>query len=154
MPKIELTQGKFAVVDLDDYAALSKFNWFAKKNGHAWYAARMPSRADGQRKHILMHRVILKMRGDAHVDHKNNDGLDNRKANLRKCTGAENQRNKRYPDRGLPRGVCRLRGGFQAQISVDGRLKYLGVFRVVADAARAYDEASLKYHGEFGVRNV
>lgn len=88
--KIPLTQGKFAIVSDADYKRLSKYKWHAHrdKNGILFYAERY----DKKRKpHIVkMHREIMKPPKGLVVDHRNGDGLDNRRSNLRVCTTAEN----------------------------------------------------------------
>ena len=90
MKRIPLTQGKFALVDDADYAWLSKFRWHAHKdkNGVLWYA----ERNDRTRKPKLvkMHREILNTPKGLVVDHRNCDGLDNRRVNIHTCTIQEN----------------------------------------------------------------
>jgi len=100
-----------------------------------------------------MHRSLLP--GVAEVDHRNGNGLDNRRANLRDSEG-KNQRN--VGSRGgtsLYKGVSwdKDTGKWRAQIKVDGRKIYLGLHVDELDAARAYDKASIKYHGVSGRPN-
>lgn len=92
MREIQLTQGKVAIVDDDDYEGLSIHRWYAAKYGRNWYALR--SGSDGK---VYMHRHILGLRkGDPlEVDHKNRESLDNRRENLRACTRQQNTRNRR-----------------------------------------------------------
>jgi hypothetical protein len=90
MRKIPLTQGKFALVDDSDYAWLSQWKWHAHKdkNGRLWYAERI----DRTRKPkiVKMHREILGTPKGLVVDHRNCNGLDNRRVNIHSCTAAEN----------------------------------------------------------------
>lgn len=84
------------------------------------------------------------------VDHINGDGLDNRIANLRAASWAENQQNvgvRRDNTSGHP-GVWwnAARRKWQAGIKADGRLKYLGLFASVEDAAEAYRSAKRANH--------
>lgn len=90
MRKIPLTQGKFALVDDADYEWLSKWKWHAHKdrNGKLWYA----ERSDRNRtpRIVKMHREILRTRKSLVVDHRNCNGLDNRRINIHNCTVKEN----------------------------------------------------------------
>jgi len=87
---IPLTQGKFTVVDAEDYPSLSQFTWFAEGTPNNYYAVR---KENG--KSIKMHRQILNAPDHLVVDHIDHNGLNNRKSNLRLCTFAENCRNLR-----------------------------------------------------------
>lgn len=87
------------------------------------------------------------------IDHMNGDGTDNRLANLRLATRAENHRNKQVSkaNRTGVRGVYvhSQTGAYTAQITTDGKCRHLGCFSTLEDAAAARREAELKYHGEF-----
>jgi hypothetical protein len=92
------------------------------------------------------------------IDHINHNGLDNRKANLRLATAADNARNARYPKANTSsryRGVWynKQTRKWRAQILVDGKRKQIGYFEREMDAARAYDVAAKKFHGHFAVLN-
>jgi hypothetical protein len=88
------------------------------------------------------------------VDHRNHNGLDNRRSNLRLATGHQNQGNRR-PQGGSPRfkGVYLSRSKWVAQIRFGGSKRYLGRFTVEEDAARAYDAAARLIFGEFACTN-
>lgn len=154
--KIPLTKGKTALVDDEDYAELSKYSWHAIRNRHTWYARRGEWR-DGNQHIIRMHRQILDAPPNKDVDHINRNGLDNRKENLRFCTNAQNQANKR-PQTGASskfKGVSlrKQTGKWQAYIKKNGDQHYLGVFDDEEGAARAYNEAAEKMFGEFARLN-
>lgn len=96
---------------------------------------------------------------DVLVDHINHNGLDNRKANLRFATCRQNAWNSR---KGGNRGASRYKGvqwnknskKWQAVIyNNNSRKIYLGFFDDEKAAARAYNEAAQKYHGEFALLN-
>lgn len=100
-----------------------------------------------------LHREIMKPPPELVVDHINGNGLDNRKKNLRICTQAQNVRN-RAPIKGRYKGVSSRGGGvWRARITVDGRMIYLGDHLSEIAAAKAYDQAAIRFHGEFARLN-
>ena len=103
------------------------------------------------------HRLIMDAPADRYVDHINGDGLDNRRANLRLCSKAENAKNRALNSNstvGL-KGVTRdPSGAYRAQIANEGRKITLGRFRCALAAAAAYDAAALRLHGEFARTNA
>jgi hypothetical protein len=160
---IPVTLGKVALVDAEDYDMLIKYKWTTQKSRrNRCCACRYPGpRSD--RKAIYMHRVIMEAGPSEVVDHVNGDALDNRRANLRKCTNAENQRNihARRSASGykgvtkIQRG-CNLKRPWAAAISIGcakERRIHLGYFADPADAARAYDKAAKKHFGQFANLN-
>ena len=160
MKEIPLTQGRVALVDDCDYGDLSKTKWSFLPNGKLLRAGRMKM-TDGKARRILMHRQILGLSDPSIVvDHINGNGLDNRRCNLRICTAAENSRNKKpakQRDWGWYKGVCKNtykeRTTYYAQIGFDNKRYQLGGFTTPEEAARAYDEAARRLHGEFAWTN-
>ena len=90
--RIPLTQGKYAIVDQDDFERLNKHKWCAVKSCNTFYAGRTIY-VGKKNISIMMHRQILHPPGHLFVDHINHNGLDNRKANLRLATCAQNNYN-------------------------------------------------------------
>lgn len=89
-----------------------------------------------------LHRVLLNVTDSRIiVDHRNNNGLDNRRDNLRKTNkmgNALNMRVNKNKKSGLPKGVYKERGEYKAQIKHGHINRYLGHFKTVEDAERAY----------------
>ena len=95
MKQIPLTQGKFTLVDDEDYDFLMQWKWCALKCGSNFYAVRPETRTDNpKRKHIRMNRVLANTPDDLVCDHIDRDSLNNQKINLRNCTMKNNCRNK------------------------------------------------------------
>ena len=106
-----------------------------------------------------MHREIIEVPDGMFVDHINHRGLDNRKANVRPATPADNARNARYPKRknatSKYRGVWynKKKKRFRAVIGINNTRKIIGNYKNEIDAAKAYDKAAKKYYGEFAMLN-
>lgn len=155
MKKIPLTQGKFAIVDDEDYELVSQYKWLlSKQSKNCEYAVIT------KRPRLRMHRLIMGLvPGDGLiVDHINGNGRDNRRANLRVCTHVENIRNMATKGgSSLFRGVTRRnqkRGTkWIAQIMVNRKQYYLGIFNTPIDAAKAYNTAAKNFFGEFARLN-
>jgi hypothetical protein len=93
--KIPLTRGKCATVDHEDAERLLPYKWyhFAGSVGREYAATSIGGRRN--RVTIYMHRFILDAPKGMQVDHRDGDGLNNTRANLRLCTGAQNVANQR-----------------------------------------------------------
>jgi hypothetical protein len=159
--EIPLTQGHVALVDDSDYEHLAAHKWHAlvcrTANVAKVYAARTVSRGDGSNRRDceLMHRVILGTNEE--TDHRDRDGLNNQRANLRPATGSQNCANRSRPlsTSSRFRGVFwyKCRSCWRAQIKVNQINTTLGCFKDEAAAARAYDEAANAAFGEFACPN-
>jgi hypothetical protein len=157
--KIPLTQGKFAIVDPEDYEELSKYKWYAAKMGRTFYAARTIRITNGKHRLIIMHRQVLKDSEGLFVDHINHNGLDNRKCNLRICTIQQNVWNMRKQ-----RGNCASQykgvtwrkdiGKWQARVICGGKVFSCGHFNDEKAAAAAYDKKAKELFGEFAALNL
>ena len=155
--------GKFALVDDEDFEVLNKFKWHLKPSDLSYnpekigYAKR-GTRKEGKYTNVIMHRVILKAEEGEICDHANGNTLDNRKENLRICTFKENSINSKKP-RGNTSGFKGVSWNKPANkwivfIAGDTKRIYLGLFSDKLEAAKVYNEAALKYHGEFARLNV
>lgn len=149
---IPLTRGLFAVVDIDDLPLVAPYNWHAVLNGRVIrYAQRSINFGAGNIRHLMMHRVLIGADPDKQVDHIDGDGLNNRRSNLRQCTGAENTRNRRMKS-GVTnpyKGICFKHGRWTSEISIEGRQRHLGRFDTPEEAHAAYAAAARELHGEF-----
>ncbi len=155
--RIPLTQGKYAIIDLDDFERLNKHKWYAVRGKNTFYAART-IRVGKKRISIKMHREVIHPPDHLFVDHINRNGLDNRKVNLRPATHVQNSwntRKSRRPAYSKYRGITFRKGPqkWAAMIRVAGNKIFLGSFEDELEAAKAYDEAAKKYHGEFASLN-
>jgi hypothetical protein len=156
MKKIPLTQGKHAIVDDKDYAALKKYKWHASASSHNQYYAM--TMING--KHKLMHRFILGLKkANIFIDHINHDPLDNRRCNLRITTNSQNQMNrKNFTNKHGYKGIlfktdANRKKKWQAFISKDGEKICLGHYFTKIEAAKAYNEAAKEYFGEYAYLN-
>lgn len=148
MKTIPLTQGLVALVDDADFEAVNAFNWCADRRDRRWYASR---KIKGTNKQQYLHRFLLPE--SPRVDHRDGDGLNNQRKNLRPATRSQNMQGFQRKPRGtssIYRGVTwsTKRNKWVAQIGFDGKGHFLGHFNVEADAARARDIASLKFFGK------
>lgn len=147
---VSLTKGYSAVIDESDVPLISGRNWSAlvSKRRKAIYAARVENG-----KMILMHRLILGAPRGMDVDHIDQDGLNNRRLNIRVCSRSENCRNVglRSDNKSGQKGVslCKETSRWQAEIQANGSRTFLGYFDDVDEAASAYAEACRVIHGSF-----
>lgn len=151
--EIPLTRGMVALVDDEDAERVGAVKWYANPDGEPpscrWYAIR-DRWEGGRRVRERLHRIILDAPAGALVDHVNGDGLDNRRANLRLCSGSQNGANKRCSvGRSGFRGVYPARARWYASI----QHRSLGTFADPVDAARAYDAAAQAIYGPFARLN-
>lgn len=152
MREIPLTRDKVAIVDDEDYERLKGLKWYAHCARGLWYAV-----CSNGKKPIHMHHVVLRLSGDQRVDHRDCDGLNNRKENLRLATHAQNMRNRRRQSNNTSgfKGVYLSKRGdrWLGQIKFNGQYTYLGSFLQAADAARAYDAKARELYGDFARLN-
>lgn len=144
MMLIPLSRAQFAKVDDADFGWLSQWKWHALKQPNTFYACRTIKNG-GRKSTIWMHRLINDTPTDLKTDHINGDGLDNRRSNLRSVDHQANMINcARHKA-----GSSRFRGvswhirqqRWIAQITVDYRNIYIGVFDTEEAAHEAYSAA-------------
>jgi hypothetical protein len=156
LKRIPLTKGKFTIVDDEDYKWLSQWKWCARKDNKTselFYAARTDW-SSGKPIAVFMHSEIF---GPA-CDHKNRNSLDNRRQNLRTASKTQQNCNQRLRKdntsgfKGVGQSISHP-GVWVAKIQINRKTLHLGYYKTKEEAARAYDHAASKYHGEFAYLN-
>lgn len=154
MKKIPLTQGQFALVSDRDYKELSKYKWYARRQRKTYYAKRHYKVVEGRPIHILMHTQIMGTPSGMDIDHRDGNGLNNQRRNLRVTTRSQNMMNKGKPSNNTSgfKGVSlhKQKSKWQAEIVVNGKRIYLGIYSTPEIASKSYIKACKKYHGAFG----
>jgi len=156
MKTITLTQGKVALVDDEDFEFLSQWKWSIQKKPHDKYYARTSIKINGKWRRVTMHRMILRPQNGRITDHINNNGLDNRRCNLRCCNQSQNLQNRtNQPHSSRFKGVSWVanRKRWLAAICVEGKRINLGRFIGEDEAAKAYDRAAKCHFGSFANTN-
>lgn len=159
--EVPLTQGQVALVDEEDYERVSRHSWHLHPANRTNTKSYARARING--KMILLHRYILGVAPDRVTDHRNRNGLDCRRENLRVCTRSQNACNveaRRTNKTGF-KGVYALKDGrFTSMLRIKdlssprGRRDYYGgTFNDPASAARAYDALAVQYHREYALLN-
>jgi hypothetical protein len=158
MKEVKLTHGYVALVDDEDYDRVSQYVWHAKIDHRTVYAATSMPLYNDKLTNIRLHRFVMNIYdSEVEVDHRDHNGLNCQKHNLRVASSSQNSRNMR-PHRlsasgfkGVIQSNCHRK--WRAKIKVDGKSIDLGTFKLAEDAAKAYDVAALKYFGEFAYLN-
>lgn len=159
MKQIPLTQNLFTIVDDCDYLVLSKYTWHTMKNPKHIYAGRKTPMVRGKRKIIYMHRQILCLReGDStKVDHRDGNGLNNRRHNLRCCTHGENMQNRKTQTHSSKyKGVSwnKKNRRWVSGIKFERESIHLGSYTNEKEAAKAYDKKAIELFGSFANTNL
>lgn len=149
--EIELTQGQFAVIDKQDIDLVCGSSWFAIKAKNTYYAMRAYKKNEEKSGNVFMHRIILQT--TQLVDHKDGNGLNNSRSNLRPCTYSQNQWNRKLNKNSTSgfKGVSFYKpsGRWLACIRANKEYIHLGYFDTPEEASLAYYEAAIYLHGNF-----
>lgn len=153
--KIPLSNSKrFALVDDSDFVWLSHFRWnefksTSAKLGMSYAYTSLSTHC------IFMHKMILQ--GARQIDHRDCNGLNNQRCNLRPYVGAQNQHNsrKRKNTSSKYKGVCwhKPTKRWRSLIVCDHKRYHLGTFCDEKLAGQAYDAAAIRLFGEFARLN-
>lgn len=156
--EITLGNGLVALVDDEDYHNVSRYTWHAKRCGCKVYAETSTWDSLNKNKvNVYMHHLICP--GASRVDHKDGDGLNNTRLNVRPASASDNNKNKGAQSNNTSgyKGVIRekksRRNPWRAQIKSDGRYIRIGGYQTPEQAALAYDKAAILIHGEFASLN-
>jgi hypothetical protein len=154
MKEIILPNNKVALVDDDDYEYINQWKWHCNTDGYAVRNIWIRNEANKKVcRGISMHRTIAKTPKGMETDHINHQILDNRRSNLRICTNSQNHinlkktNNKTSGVRGVSWG--KKEKHWRAQIELNGKKYYLGIFNNIEDAAVAYKSKAIELFGEF-----
>lgn len=152
MKEIQLSNcDRVALVDDEDFPLLNRHTWRRMASGKTQeYAA-----TEVRGKVIFMHNLIFPVGSARVADHKDRNGLNNQKDNLRECGHGQNSANacKINGCSSQYKGVNRNKGRWQAGIWTGERRRHLGTFDDEQAAARAYDAAAKEQWGEFALLN-
>ena len=157
--EIQLTRGKVALVDDADYDLVNSYKWFAYKSYRNTYYACRSVTLNGKKTIVSMHGFLMNTPKGMETDHKDADGLNNQRNNIRVCTHAENQHNQCVQARNkssLFKGVSWMKRQkrWRARIKIDKKFIYLGSFTDEIDAAQAYDDAANALFGDYAKPNI
>lgn len=154
MKRIPLTQGKFALIDDEDFDLISKFKWHYRKsgrtNGKNGYAE--------NRRGIFMHNIIMNSKKGT-LDHINRNGIDNRRKNLRVVTLSQNMHNFPKKKGTKYRGIIFLTGRgknakkWQCSMTINGKCVYFGVYKTAKEAALVYDKKVKELYKDCAILN-
>ena len=152
MKILELKNGRTVIIDDADWPTVQALTVYVGVNGYATYSRWL----DGKSRPMTIHKLLMNPPKGAHVDHINGDKLDNRRANLRVVTPQRNQVNRKRLNRNNTSGIrgvaCRPNMSaskpWHAQITVQRKNIYLGMFSTREEAVEARRRAELLYFGE------
>lgn len=148
-----INTNRCALVDDGDYDYLRQFTWYLWNHNGSSYATGIVDK-----KYLKMQELLISHPPDTILDHKNRNGLDNQKGNLRVATYTQNQINQkiRIDNTSGYKGVSfdKVNKLWVAQISIKGKIKKLGRYSTKELTACAYNKKAKEIHGEFAVLNV
>src|SRR3990167_6584732 len=153
MKKIKLTRGKYALVDDKDHNWLNQWKWYTKFTKWTYYVVRdqhiLGSGKNEIKKRIRMHRLIMDCPRNKVIDHKDHNGLNNQRSNLRIVTSSQNNMNNRLRSDNTSKfkGVTwdKEKKKWLAQLCINKKNINLGRFQEINQAIMARREAEFKY---------
>jgi hypothetical protein len=149
--RIPLTQDKFAHVSIQDAERVMDIPWVAWRTDKQWYAK-------GKGGRLSLHRFILNAGPGDEVDHRDRNGLNCTRSNMRFSTRSQNQcnRGKMSNNTSGYKGVywSKQKGKWHARIDYEKRAYHIGFFDNKKEAALAYDRKAIELHGEYAKTNA
>lgn len=159
--KIPLTQNKFTIIDDEDFPVVMNYKWYAKKvnKKNKYYVYTNGYNQLGNKKKLMIHRIIMNIQDpNIKIDHINSNSLDNRQCNLRICGHSQNSRNRILNKNNTTgyKGIFyrKSKNWWESHIKYNTKKIHLGVFKTKEEAAEAYNQAAVKYFGEFANLNI
>jgi hypothetical protein len=155
---LTLTNQRVAVIDAVDAERILALglSWYAFRVRRSWYAAAEMG-ATGNRRRVYLHRLIMDAPIGIEVDHRDGDGLNCRRSNLRLCSHAQNLANQRLSSANKSgyRGVSWDMRDRRWRVAIKKHqvVTTLGGFKDPISAALAYDKAAREMFGEFARLN-
>ena len=147
------------IINLKNLQKLIDLNirWYGsyKKKAHGGYYSQGNIKINGKKRVVYLATFLLDLvdKNIYHIDHKNNDTLDNREENLRKATVKENDRNRKGKNSNNTTGyrnVCLIKEWYRVQIQIDGKNHlFKEKFKVVEEAGAFAKEMRDKYYGNY-----
>ena len=129
-------QSHEVLIDDADWPLISQYKWNICKNYNTFYVRSHPN--------TYLHRLILDAPPGIKVDHKNRNGLDCRRKNIRLITNSGNGRNRVCSSSTGIMGAYSRRNKFQSCITIKGKVIHLGMFDTAEEAGDAYQKAKTK----------
>jgi len=147
MKKIHLTQDKVAFVDDADFEVINQYKWYAQKDGSTYYARRDFRISKTEKVSVSMHQCLIGIVKERIIDHRNHNGLDNQRFNLRHITNAQNLWNRRKKGRGVRYRSNRKK--WESSIWHLGKYIFIGLFKTEYAAEFAYNITKRYLRKEF-----
>lgn len=159
--ELRLSQGKLTTIDRADLELVESYGrWrqFKSSSGCTYYAMAAIRKPDGRQTSLLLHRLLTGAPKGVRVDHRDGNGLNNRRSNLRLATGTQNCSNRAHAQNNTSgfKGVSSAkRGGkWKAYVSVNHNKIHLGYYTDRWAAAVAYNVAALGHFGDYAAINA
>jgi len=155
----------FCLLDDEDYEWAKYFKWTPDVRENITYVTRTIKKKSGHQRRIYLHREIMRTRFFEEVDHRNHNGLDNRRKNLKRCTKIQNQQNRiKHKKEGKSGSIYKgvfyrkrrsdgKKGRCFAYITINKKRYNLGTFDNEIEAAKEYDSKALYYFCEMAILN-
>jgi hypothetical protein len=161
---------EWVTIDAEDYPKVADLRWWKDHLNQNGYAIAKPTRKVCEQmglpydRNIYMHRILNNTPDDMVTDHIDRNKLNNVKSNLRTCTQGENALNstKRKGLTSQYKGVRFIKkyahaptpNKWEANITVNGKTRFIGTFPSEMEAALAYDKKAAELHGAFASLNL
>lgn len=151
---VHYDKGYASIVDDEDFELVSAYLWQAKVHGQTVYARGIIDA--NANKSAYMHRLIMGISDPRiKIDHKDGNGLNNSRGNLRIATHSQNMKNRKLNQKKETKykGVTKCKGGYYARITVDRKVISLGRFTTQEHAANTYNKSAIFNFGEYALLN-